>query len=73
MTLAGSAGRTRSRPSGTAAACRGAGGATVGRALHVDGDGGPDDWLAVVAAAAWCHLDTVGRPVDIDGLEPPAG
>ncbi|HET6562801.1 MAG TPA: HAD-IIA family hydrolase [Marmoricola sp.] len=41
--------------------------------LRVEGEGTPDDWLAVVAAAAWSHLDTHGEPVGIDGLELPAG
>jgi hypothetical protein len=38
-----------------------------------EGEGAPDDWLAVAAAAAWHHLDTSGEPVRLDGLEPPSG
>jgi HAD superfamily hydrolase (TIGR01450 family) len=48
--------------------------ATVaGGAVHVEGDGAPDDWLRVAAAAAWTHLDTHGEPPGIDGLELPPG
>ena len=39
--------------------------------LHVEGDGTPDDWLRVAAAAAWTHLDTHGEPPGLDGLELP--
>ncbi len=54
--------------------CRGGWRATTrGAALTVQGDGAPDDWLAVVAAAAWDHLDTYGEPVRLDGIEPPEG
>jgi glycerol-1-phosphatase len=44
-----------------------------GGVLQVDGDGPPDDWLRVAAAAAWSHLDTHGEPLGIDGLELPPG
>jgi glycerol-1-phosphatase len=39
--------------------------------LTVQGDGGPDDWWRVVAAASWQHLDSTGDPVDISGVHPP--
>ncbi len=39
--------------------------------LVVGGDGGPEDWWRVVAAAAWCHLDETGEPVDVDDLRAP--
>ena len=74
MTLAG-LGRAHQTPAQTEGGF-GQGGwrATVrDAAVHVEGDGDPDDWLAVVAAAAWHHLDTSGRPADVEGLEPPAG
>jgi glycerol-1-phosphatase len=45
----------------------------AGAALHVEGDGEIDDWLRVVAAAAWAHLDAHDEPPGIDGLELPPG
>ena len=39
--------------------------------VKVEGDGPPDDWWRVLAAAAWAHLDETGRSVDASGLNPP--
>lgn len=39
--------------------------------LEVHGDGAPDDWWRVVAAAAWGHLDAAGSPADISGVRVP--
>lgn len=39
--------------------------------LRAEGDGGPDAWWRVVAAAAWAHLDSTGSPADVAGLRPP--
>jgi glycerol-1-phosphatase len=39
--------------------------------LEVSGSGGADDWWRVVACAAWGHLDTTGRPVDVSGVTVP--
>lgn len=44
-----------------------------GGRLLVDGTGEAADWWRAVAAAAWAELDTAGEPVDVSGLEPPAG
>jgi glycerol-1-phosphatase len=40
--------------------------------LGVTGGGAPADWWRVAAAAAWAHLDAVGEPVHLSGVEPPA-
>jgi HAD superfamily hydrolase (TIGR01450 family) len=40
--------------------------------LEVTGDGDADGWWRVVATAAWRHLDENGKPVVVDGLEPPS-
>jgi HAD superfamily hydrolase (TIGR01450 family) len=53
--------------------CGGWSATTSGTALVVEGDGTPDDWLRVAAAAAWNRLDTHGEPVSLDRLELPAG
>jgi glycerol-1-phosphatase len=46
---------------------------TVGDgALRVAGSGDASGWWRAVAVAAWGHLDTRGRPVDVSGLTPPA-
>lgn len=42
-----------------------------GSRLRVSGEGSADDWWRVVAEAAWRHLDELGGPVGVDGLEPP--
>ena len=39
--------------------------------LEVEGDGSPDDWWAVVASAAWAHVDAGGPVPDTAGLVPP--
>jgi HAD superfamily hydrolase (TIGR01450 family) len=39
--------------------------------LVVEGGGSPDGWWAVVAAAAWAHLDASGQVVDVSGLSAP--
>jgi HAD superfamily hydrolase (TIGR01450 family) len=39
--------------------------------LTTAGQGSPEDWWRVVAAASWQHLDTTGRPVDVSGVVPP--
>ena len=36
------------------------------------GDGTVEDWWRVVAAAAWTHLDEVGEPVLLSGVEAPS-
>ena len=41
-------------------------------ALRVAGSGDTSGWWRAVAVAAWGHLDTRGRPVDVSGLTPPA-
>jgi HAD superfamily hydrolase (TIGR01450 family) len=43
---------------------------TDGR-LSVTGNGSPDDWWRVVAAAAWEECDAGGEPADTEGLQPP--
>lgn len=40
-------------------------------ALVVAGDGGADDWWAVVACAAWAHVDADGSLPDTTHLVPP--
>ena len=47
--------------------------ASRGGVLQIEGQGSPDDWLRVAAAAAWSHLDTHGEPLGIDGLGSPPG
>jgi glycerol 3-phosphatase-2 len=42
-----------------------------GDRLVVEGTGDPDGWWAVVAAAAWEHLDTTGDAVDVSRLSAP--
>lgn len=42
----------------------------VGR-LVLSGDGPPEAWWQVVAAAAWAHLDATGEVVGTEGLERP--
>ena len=39
--------------------------------LEVAGDGSPDGWWAVVASAAWAHVDAGGQVPDTAKLEPP--
>lgn len=39
--------------------------------LTVTGAGDRDDWWRVVAAAAWDHLDRVGEPVGLSGVQAP--
>jgi len=39
--------------------------------LAVTGDGTPDDWWRIVAAAAWTHHDDVGEPPSTEGLAVP--
>jgi ribonucleotide monophosphatase NagD (HAD superfamily) len=39
--------------------------------LVVEGSGGTDAWWAVVAAAAWAHLDETGETADVSGLSTP--
>ncbi|GEP32235.1 haloacid dehalogenase [Nocardioides szechwanensis] len=39
--------------------------------LEVAGDGGADDWWAVVACAAWAHVDGGGDVPDTSHLAPP--
>ena len=41
--------------------------------LTVEGNGEPDGWWAVVAAAAWAHLDETGEAVDVSELSVPDG
>ncbi len=41
--------------------------------LSVSGEGSPNDWWRVVAAASWAHLDDSGTAVDTAALEPPGG
>jgi HAD superfamily hydrolase (TIGR01450 family) len=52
--------------------CGGWRAAVEGDRLQVSGDGMPDDWWRVVAAAAWDHLDRSGAPADVSGLAAPA-
>jgi glycerol 3-phosphatase-2 len=47
--------------------------AVVEGSLLIEGGGTPDDWLRVVAAAAWAHVDCHGEPPGIGGLELPPG
>jgi HAD superfamily hydrolase (TIGR01450 family) len=78
MTLAG-IGRAHEAPvEGDDGWCRGGWRATTTDATLTvervgEGEGAPDDWLAVAAAAAWSYLDTHGEPVRLDGVTLPAG
>jgi HAD superfamily hydrolase (TIGR01450 family) len=42
-----------------------------GGVLTVSGQGSAEDWWRVVSVAAWEHLDSTGRPVDIARAVPP--
>jgi len=44
----------------------------VDGALGVSGDGAVENWWRVVAAAGWTHLDEVGEPVDLSGVQAPS-
>ena len=41
--------------------------------LSLEGQGTPDAWWQLVAAAAWSHLDASGAPVATEGLDAPTG
>ncbi|WP_316932289.1 HAD-IIA family hydrolase [Nocardioides marmotae] len=46
---------------------------TTSGTVRIEGAGSVADWWRAVAVTAWRHLDAVGEPVDVAGLEPPTG
>lgn len=45
--------------------------AIAGGGISVEGSGPAEAWWAVVATAAWAHLDATGEPIDVTRLTPP--